>query len=235
MFGKPGRPREDGFRRRCEIYTAVAPLIEKVGPRELTMRQAANAAHMSLGGMYHYFGSKRELVLFGLSGEAMQRLCADLHQQLSRVEVTDPEARLSTLQDGLAEAVSFCRPALLAAIELGAGPSFEGVAAGTKAMLNELVEIVKAVRSDMGAAAADAYAALHRAMYHALLGAMLDRSVTVEELRDELRSIVEMTVLSTPRGPESRHSHYNRSLSRLSDRAVEIRRGSAAGASLGEV
>ena len=33
MFGKPGRPREDGFVRRREIYSAVAPLIEKVGPK----------------------------------------------------------------------------------------------------------------------------------------------------------------------------------------------------------
>jgi AcrR family transcriptional regulator len=198
MFGKPGRPREDGFRRRREIYTAVAPLIEKVGARELTMRQAANAAHMSLGGVYHYFGSKRELVLFGLSREAMQRVCADLHQQLSRVEGTDPEARLSTFQDLLAEAVSFCRPALLAGIELGAGPLFDGVAAGTKAMLDELVEMVKAVRTDMGDAAADEFAALHRAMYHSLLGAMLDRSVTAEEWRSELRSIVETTLLATP-------------------------------------
>ncbi len=29
MFGKPGRPREDVFLRRLEIYTAVAPLLEK--------------------------------------------------------------------------------------------------------------------------------------------------------------------------------------------------------------
>jgi hypothetical protein len=65
-------------------------------------------------------------------------------------------------------------------------------------MLDELVEMVKAVRTDMADAAADAYAALHRAMYHSLLGAMLDRSVTAEELRSELRSIVEMTLLATP-------------------------------------
>lgn len=39
------------------------------------MRQAAAAAHMSVGGIYHYFPSKRDLVLFVLSPEALQRLC----------------------------------------------------------------------------------------------------------------------------------------------------------------
>lgn len=48
---KPGRPREDGFRRRLEIYTAVAPLLEKDGAGGLTMRQAADAAHVSVGGI----------------------------------------------------------------------------------------------------------------------------------------------------------------------------------------
>ena len=113
MFGKPGRPREDALRRRWEIYTAVAPLIEKAGARELTMRQAANAAHMSLGGVYHYFPSKRDLVLFGLSPEALHAGCAELHQQLARVQRTGPGAQLATFLDSLVRLVSFCRPSLL--------------------------------------------------------------------------------------------------------------------------
>jgi AcrR family transcriptional regulator len=81
MFGKPGRPPEDVFLRRREIYMAVAPLIEKNGPKGITMRQAAASAHMSLGGIYHYFPSKRELVLFGVSPELFARSCADFHAQ----------------------------------------------------------------------------------------------------------------------------------------------------------
>src|SRR6202022_304324 len=77
MFGKPGRPPEDRVQRKREIWTAVAPLIEKLGVRNLTMRQAAAASFMSLGGLYHYFPNKRALVLFGTDQEALERICAD--------------------------------------------------------------------------------------------------------------------------------------------------------------
>jgi hypothetical protein len=51
---KPGRPPEDRLKRQYEIFLAVAPLIERYGAKRLTMRQAARAAHLSLGGLYHY-------------------------------------------------------------------------------------------------------------------------------------------------------------------------------------
>jgi AcrR family transcriptional regulator len=41
-----------------EIFLAVAPLIERYGAKRLTMRQAARAAHLSLGGLYHYWKPK---------------------------------------------------------------------------------------------------------------------------------------------------------------------------------
>jgi hypothetical protein len=72
------------------------------------------------------------------------------------------------------------------------------VDAGIKATTAELVEMVKAVRIDMGDAAADEFDALHRAVRHTLIGAMLDHNVTAQELRNELRSVVEMTLLATP-------------------------------------
>jgi len=63
---KPGRPPEDRLKRQHEIFLAVAPLIERYGARRLTLRQAARAAHLSLGGLYHYFPTKRDLVLHAL-------------------------------------------------------------------------------------------------------------------------------------------------------------------------
>src|SRR5215218_11328364 len=63
MSGKPGRPPEDRLRRQHEIFLAVVPLIERYGAKRLTMRQAARAAHLSLGGLYHYVPTKRDLVL----------------------------------------------------------------------------------------------------------------------------------------------------------------------------
>lgn len=196
MFGKPGRPREDGFRRRWEIYMSVAPLLEKVGARGLTMRQAAAAAHMSLGGIYHYFGSKRDLVLYGVSPEALQGLCEEFHPQLAQLEGTDPQAHLATFLDWLVWVVSICRPALLAAIELGAGPALDTVEAAMNVTLHQFVRTVRAVRTDMADAEAET---LDRALRHTVLGAMLDPSATPSDLRNELRSIVEMRLLAHPR------------------------------------
>jgi AcrR family transcriptional regulator len=49
-FGKPGRPPEDRLARQREIYEAVVPLIYRDGARRLSIREAARAAHMSVGG-----------------------------------------------------------------------------------------------------------------------------------------------------------------------------------------
>ncbi len=198
MFGKPGRPREDVFRRRLEIYAAVAPLLEKAGARALTMRQAAAAAHMSIGGIYHYFPSKRDLVLFVLSPDALQRLC-NQPQLLAPRERTEPSAHLATFLEGLVRGVPLLRPAVLAAIELGAGPALDFVDATMTVKVHEFVRAVKAVRTGIGDAEAQA---IDRAVRHTTLGAMLDRSVTPSELRSELYSIVAMRPPARPRGDE---------------------------------
>jgi AcrR family transcriptional regulator len=196
MFGKPGRPPEDGFRRRWEIYMAIAPLLEKVGAKGLTMRQAATAAHMSVGGLYHYFPSKRDLVLYGVSPESMQGQCEQSHQRLAPLERTDPHAHLATFLDDLARVVSAVRPALVAAVELGAGPALDTIEAAMKVALQEFVRAIRAVRTDMGDAEAQT---LDRALRHTMFGAMLDRSVTPSDLRSELRSIVEVRLPAHPR------------------------------------
>ena len=200
MFGKPGRPREDVFLRRLEIYTAVAPLLEKAGARALTMRQAAAAAHMSVGGIYHYFPSKRDLVLFVLSPDALQHLC-EQPQLLAPREPTDPHAHLATFLEGLVRGVPLLRPAVLGAIELGAGPALDFVDATMTVKVHEFGLALRAVRTDIGDAEAQA---IDRAVRHTTLGAMLDRSVTPSELRGELYMIVEMRPPARPRGDERR-------------------------------
>jgi AcrR family transcriptional regulator len=199
MFGKPGRPREDVFRRRLEIYTAVAPLLEKAGARGLTMRQAATAAHMSVGGIYHYFPSKRDLVLFVLSPDALQRLCERPHQLQPPFERTESQAHLTTFLEGLVRGVPFLRPAVLAAIELGASPALDFVEATMTVSAHEFAQAVRAVRTDMGDAEVRT---LDRAVRHVTLGAMLDPSVTPSELRSELYALVEMRSVSRSRGEE---------------------------------
>ena len=59
---KRGRPPEDRFLRQCEIFEAVLPLLKRRGVRGLTMRDAAAAACMSVGGLNHYFPTKADLL-----------------------------------------------------------------------------------------------------------------------------------------------------------------------------
>jgi AcrR family transcriptional regulator len=187
MFGKPGRPREDPFLRRREIYLAVAPHLERRGAKRLTMRQVAHAANISLGGIYHYFASKREVVLFGVSPEMFQRSCQDFHQRYGHLEQADPEWLLADGLDAMVAMVSFARPALVASIELGAATALETVEAAMDVTLDDLVCVLRVVRADI---TDDELHVLQRAVRRVLLGAMLDRSASPAQIHDELRAIV---------------------------------------------
>ena len=102
MSGNPGRPPEDRLKRQHEIFLAVAPLVERYGARRLTMRQAARAAHLSLGGLYHYFPPKRDLVLHALKPEAVARVCAEFHGRHADLERTDPHRYVAADVDYMA-------------------------------------------------------------------------------------------------------------------------------------
>ena len=93
-FGKLGRPPEDRLARQSEIYWAVSPLIIRDGARRLSMRQAARAANLSIGGLYYYFPTKRELLLHGLCPAALLRYCAVFHGEYDTLTATDPQGYL---------------------------------------------------------------------------------------------------------------------------------------------
>src|ERR1700674_429638 len=123
MSGKPGRPPEDRVQRKLEIWRAIAPLIEKEGARNLTMRQAATASFMSLGGLYHYFPNKLDLVLFGLDSEAIHAQCGDLETWRDQADAPSAEATVDGFVRLLADITFFKRPAIQAALELGTAES----------------------------------------------------------------------------------------------------------------
>jgi hypothetical protein len=126
----------------------------------------------------------------------MHGQCEQSHQRLAPLLRTDPHAHLATFLDDLAWVVSAVRPALVAAVELGAGPALDTIEAAMKVALQEFVRAIRAVRTDMGDAEAQT---LDRALRHTMFGAMLDRSVTPSDLRSELRSIVEVRLPAHPR------------------------------------
>jgi AcrR family transcriptional regulator len=93
-FGKPGRPREDRLLRQREIFGAVAPLVLERGVRRVTMRDAARAAYLSVGALYHYFPTKRDLLLHALTQEALDRFCTDFLKDSFGLKSDDPRAFL---------------------------------------------------------------------------------------------------------------------------------------------
>ena len=119
VLGKVGRPAEDKFARQCEIYEAVAPLILTVGARRLSVRQAARAACLSMGGLYHYFPTKRDLVLFALQPETLDRRCQDFHREYGELAARDPRLYFDLYVDFAVQGVRLWQPAIQAALEMG--------------------------------------------------------------------------------------------------------------------
>jgi len=188
MFGKPGRPPEDRALRQREIYRAVGPLVLRDGAKRVTVRDAAAAALMSVGGLYHYFPTKRSLLLYGLHPEAFERLCLDFHEQYDELADRDPQRYLSAFIELQVEQIFFVRPALHAAVELGADAFWQGLEDGIQVGLDGFARTLRQVLPD---AEKRDLRLLGRTIRRTLVAALLDRSVTAEELRAELHALVQ--------------------------------------------
>jgi AcrR family transcriptional regulator len=102
--------------RRWELYRAAAPLLERHGYRSVTVESIARACLISPAGLYYYFPSKIDLVLFPLSHA--NGLCAEWQRQLSALP-SDPLIRLNALLDFVGEHVPDIRLALRLGREIG--------------------------------------------------------------------------------------------------------------------
>jgi AcrR family transcriptional regulator len=76
------------------ILKAAGEVIARRGFHQASVRDIARASRLSLAGLYHYVGSKDEL-LFLVLDRALDRLIADLDRALG--EARTPEARLLAL------------------------------------------------------------------------------------------------------------------------------------------
>lgn len=187
MFGKPGRPPEDRIQRRREIWAAVAPLIVKEGARNLTMRQAAAASFLSLGGLYHYFPDKRSLVLFGMNQEAHERICGEYKARYGHLKTSDPQAAAEAFIHFFAGQVSFVRPSLQAALELGAEEFTARLEMNIDMGLDDFLQTLRLALPD---AQDRDLRAVARSMRRMVFAGLLDRSMTQAEIEAELRAIV---------------------------------------------
>ena len=195
-FGKPGRPPEDKLARQREIYEAVAPLILEVGARRLSMRDAARAAHMSVGGLYHYFPTKRDLVLHSLEWEARHRLCREYREQLFSLSGWNADAHIEVYLDLSIRMFAFMRPSVQAALELGAEELQEALDAGLAANVGELVESLRLVSPEATELGLEKLA---RTIRRVVLGALVDQHADLDETREQLRAIVEGYALGARR------------------------------------
>lgn len=62
----------DLYRRRYELFALAAPVFRQHGYRGATIQALAHACHLSPAGLYHYFGSKRELATYLLTAPRLR-------------------------------------------------------------------------------------------------------------------------------------------------------------------
>src|SRR4029450_5183269 len=187
MSGKPGRPPEDRLKRQHEIFLAVAPLIERYGAKRLTMRQAARAAHLSLGGLYHYFPTKGDLVLHALKPEAVARLCAEFHGRHADLERINPGRYVEADVDYMARQCFFLRPAFHAALELDAEVAWDHIQASIEGGLESCT---RPLTYALPECTPEEIRRLGRSVRRTFFSTLIDRTVTPEEMRQELLSLI---------------------------------------------
>lgn len=186
-FGKKGRPPEDRLLRQREIYNAVAPLILQVGARRLSMRQAAQVACLSIGGLYHYFPTKRDLVLHGLHPEALLKHCEEFHTQFGHLADQEPQRYIEEGINIIVKEVAFCRPAIHAALDLGVESFWvviETLLTSTALQFEGRLQMLFPVAGEQ------ALQQWGRAMRRTICAALLDKNISPDELRDELQMLV---------------------------------------------
>jgi AcrR family transcriptional regulator len=187
-FGKKGRPLEDVLARQREIYEAVSPLILQIGARQLSMRQAAGTACLSIGGLYHYFPTKRDLVLHGLSPEALTRCCHDFHAQFGFLANADPEQYLERCLDDTVRIVKFLRPSFHAALELGTEAFWNVIESVLTFTIQEFTMVVQLLAPEGNEQEIDR---LGRALRRSICAGVMDKTATDDEIRHELRALLE--------------------------------------------
>jgi AcrR family transcriptional regulator len=187
-FGKRGRPPEDRLARQREIYHAVSPLILQEGARRLSMRQAARAACLSVGGLYHYFPTKRDLVLHGLCPEALLRVCQDFHARFGHLADRDPQRYVDEAIGVVVEQISFCRPAIHAALELGTESFWEVIDTLLTSTALEFEVNLRRLYPEISDQEVKRWG---RGWRRSICAALLDKSITPEESRNELRMLVD--------------------------------------------
>jgi AcrR family transcriptional regulator len=143
---------------------------------------------MSVGGLYHYFPTKRDLVLHGLREDARDRLCREYRERIADLSGWSAERYVEAYLDFAIGMFAFVRPAVRAALEFGVEEFQCQLDAGLTAHVEELAESLRQVAP--GILERD-LEKLARALRRVALGALVDRHAALEETREQLRTLIE--------------------------------------------
>jgi AcrR family transcriptional regulator len=187
-FGKKGRPPQDLLARQREIYEAVSPLILQIGARQLSMCQAASAACLSVGGLYHYFPTKRSLLLHGFNPDALNRHCHDFHAQLGYLAELDPEQFLDRAIQDTVKLIRFVRPAFHAALELSVESFWYVIDNLLTLTIDEYIVVLRRIFPETNE---QELHRIGRGLRRSIAGSVLDKTITDDEINDELHALVE--------------------------------------------
>ncbi|MDP8904978.1 MAG: TetR/AcrR family transcriptional regulator [Chloroflexota bacterium] len=186
-FGKPGRPREDHDARRDEIYDAVRPVVTRRGAGA-SVEELAAAAGISVGGLYHYFSNKRELMLYPLLSDGpANRRCHAFKLRWEPVRHAEPRAYLNAFADFSVAQIMWVRPAVMAALGMGADVFTQAAESGLRANFDDFVDALSRISGPLSTTSLQSLA---MALRRAYLGAALDPQVNELELRRTLGAIV---------------------------------------------
>ena len=150
------------------------------------MQEAADLACLSIGGLYHYFPTKRDLVLHGIQPETLQRFCQDFHQQFNDPVRVNPQQKFDAFYRYLLEAALFMRPSVYAAAELRVGV-FTIVSENMELLIVEFIDNLRLLDSTLPE---DRLNTLARAIRRFFLAAVVDTSSSNEELHDEFYLLI---------------------------------------------
>lgn len=189
-FGKSGRPPENRLLRQREIFEAVSPLILTYGARQLSMRAAAHAACLSIGGLYHYFPTKRDLILHGLDPQARNRICAEQREQFA--DVPQSPSFVDVCVDTSLRVIAFMRPSVIAARDLGGDTLQETLDPSWTSDVGELVNGFHSMLPEVPLANLTALARLIRRV---MIGAMIERDVDMAVVRADLYGLIDAHIV----------------------------------------
>jgi AcrR family transcriptional regulator len=151
------------------------------------MSAMAEAAHMSVGGVYHYFDTKRQLLLHGLNPEALALACTTFHEAMLKDSPQGQGAVASVYVEKSIYMFRLIQPAAMAALELGMDETKAVLESVLRQDADGLIEILATVTPELtDGSRADLAIAIRRT----LLALSFDPHATEEDVRRQLTAVL---------------------------------------------